>query len=203
MIPPTKNGLPSMAVLSTMQKAIRRNMEQLAMECAVELLHTSKAFCTMVCNRLEIVSQEDIDTAASPHIVPFVFACCDQAKRFFDLPNPGKSRMAIGNAIRMMARAPKSREGDHFQAAIGLRALLEGYKPEIPDWALDGHTMAGKAKGRGVEFFREESTKLVPPQCWSAGLPGRRATAAEPDQWTGEAYRLWALKERDGIPGKK
>jgi hypothetical protein len=44
--------------------------------------------------------------------------------------NPGKSRMAIGNAIRMMCSAPKSRTGDHFQAAIGLDNLLNGKAPE-------------------------------------------------------------------------
>ena len=80
MIPPTKNGLPAMALISTMQKAIRRNDERLAMECAVELIHTSKAFCSMVCSRLQVCSHEDIDTAASPHIVPFVKAACEQAK---------------------------------------------------------------------------------------------------------------------------
>jgi hypothetical protein len=31
--------------------------------------------------------------------------------------------MAIGNAIWLMCRATKSREGDHLAAAIGLRSL--------------------------------------------------------------------------------
>jgi hypothetical protein len=53
MIPDTMNGLPAMACISAMQKAIRRGMEREAMEFAVELMHTSKAFHTMVCNRLE------------------------------------------------------------------------------------------------------------------------------------------------------
>ena len=55
MIPGTKNGLPAMATVSAMQKAIRRGMEQQAMEFAVELMHTSKAFHSMVCNRLEVM----------------------------------------------------------------------------------------------------------------------------------------------------
>jgi hypothetical protein len=50
MIPATKNGLPAMACVSAMQKAIRRSMEREAMEFAVELMHTSKAFHSMVCN---------------------------------------------------------------------------------------------------------------------------------------------------------
>ncbi len=186
MIPPTKNGLPAMGCVSAMQKAIRRGLEREAMEFAVELMHTSKGFSTMVCNRLEVISHEDIDTAAAPHIVPFVHAAVAQAREWWNDKNPGKSRMAVGNAIRMMCRAAKSREGDHFQAAIGLANLLDGAKPTIPDWANDSHTLAGKRAGRGLEFFRAESTKLVPPP-------------AERDAYEDEAYRMWALKERRGL----
>jgi replication-associated recombination protein RarA len=80
MIPRTKNGLSAMACLSAMQKCIRRGMEKEAMQFACELLHTSKNFHTMVCNRLEIISHEDIDTGADPRIVPFVKAAMDQAR---------------------------------------------------------------------------------------------------------------------------
>lgn len=40
MIPDTKNGLPAMASVSAMQKAIKRGMEKEAMQFAVELMHT-------------------------------------------------------------------------------------------------------------------------------------------------------------------
>jgi replication-associated recombination protein RarA len=71
MIPNTKNGLHAMACVSALQKCIRRSMEREAMAFAVELMHTSKAFHSMVCKRLQIISHEDIDTEAAPHIVPF------------------------------------------------------------------------------------------------------------------------------------
>ena len=48
MIPATVHGLPAMACVSAMQKAIRRGLEKEAMEFAVELMHTSKAFHSMV-----------------------------------------------------------------------------------------------------------------------------------------------------------
>ena len=44
------------------------------MEFAVELMHTSKAFHSMVCNRLEVICHEDLDTLAAPHVFPFVAA---------------------------------------------------------------------------------------------------------------------------------
>ena len=89
----------------------------------------------------------------------------------------------VGNAIRMMARAPKSRAGCHFAAAIGLRSLLEDFTPEIPDFANDMHTMKGKAMGRGLDHFRSEGAKLIP-------------SPTEPDAFEDEAYRLWAIKQR-------
>jgi replication-associated recombination protein RarA len=149
LIPATKNGLPAMECVSAMQKCIRRAMEREAMEFAVELHHTSKGFCTMVCNRLEIISHEDIDVLAAPWIVPFVATAAHQARSWYDPDKLGRSRMAIGNAIRVMCAAPKSRVGDHFHVAVGLASLLEGFTPTVPDWAKDGHTLAGKRMGRG------------------------------------------------------
>jgi replication-associated recombination protein RarA len=190
MIPPTKNGLSSMACISAMQKCIRRGLELDAMRFAVELMHTSKAFNSMVCKRLQVISHEDIDTQTRTDIVPFVKAACDQAMAWYDADRTkmGKSRMAVGNAIRMMCRAPKSREGDHFHAATGWAEILENYKPTIPDWAHDQHTLVGKKKGRGLDYFREHSTMLVPP-------------VKKKDAYEDEAYRLWALKA--GKPKEK
>lgn len=186
MIPRTKHGLSPFACISAMQKCIRRGLELEAMQFAVELMHTSKAFHSMVCKRLQVISHEDIDTQARPDIVPFVKAACEQSKEWYDadVAKLGKSRMTIGNAIRLMCRAPKSREADHFHAATGWAEILENFKPAIPDWALDQHTTEGRKKGRSLEYFRNESTKLVPP--------------APKDSYEDEAYRLWALKEQRG-----
>jgi hypothetical protein len=183
MIPPTKNNLPAMEVLSMMQKAIRRGQERQAMEAAVELIHTSKAFHTMTCNRLLVTSYEDIDTIAQPWLVPLVATFVDQAMAWYDPVKIGKSRMAIGTAIRAMSRAAKSREGDHFAIAVGLASEVGGFVPTIPDHAFDMHTLKGKAMGRGLQHFREEGAKLIPP--------------VKPDQYESEAYRMLELKQRN------
>lgn len=78
---------------------------------------------------------------------------------------------------------PKSRAGCHFAAAIGLRSLLEDYAPTIPDWANDQHTLAGKKLGRGLDHFRKEGAKLIPPP-------------TEPDPYEAEACRLWQIKQQ-------
>ena len=162
MIPDTRSGLPAMACVSAMQKSIRRGLEREAMEFAVELMHTSKAFHSMVCNRLEVICREDLDTLAAQWIVPFVATALAQSRERYS-KSIGEARLMIGNAIRMMCRSPKSRAGCHFGAAIGLRSLLEGFIPAIPDWANDQHTLAGKKLGRGLDHFRKEGAKLVPP----------------------------------------
>ncbi|MGY4252940.1 replication-associated recombination protein RarA [Bradyrhizobium sp. USDA 4516] len=181
MIPDTMNGLPAMACVSAMQKCIRRGMEREAMEFAVELMHTSKAFHTMVCNRLEVISHEDLDTLAAPHVVPFVATAIAQSKERYS-KSIGEARLMIGNAIRIMCRSPKSRAGCHFGAAVGLRSMLEDFAPTIPDWANDQHTLTGRKLGRGLDHFRKEGAKLIPPPTGT-------------DAYEDEAFRLWKLKQ--------
>jgi len=82
MTPPTKGGLNAVSCVSAMQKCIRRGMEREAMEFAVELMHTSRAFHSMVGNRLEVIAHEDIDCIASPWIVPFVAAVAQSKERY-------------------------------------------------------------------------------------------------------------------------
>jgi replication-associated recombination protein RarA len=182
MIPDTRNGLSAMACVSAMQKCIRRGLEREAMQFACELMHTSKAFHSMVCNRLEVICHEDLDVIVAPWVVPFVATALAQSRERYS-SKLGEARLMVGNAIRMMARAPKSRAGCHFGAAIGLRSLLEDFAPTIPDYALDQHTLKGKAMGRGLDHFRKEGAKLIPPPIAD-------------DPYEDEAYRLWAIKQR-------
>ena len=174
------------------------------MEFAVELIHTSKAFHSMVCKRLEIISHEDIDTQADPAIVPFVATAVAQAMRWYDAEKLGASRMAIGNAIRLMCRAAKNREGDHFAAAIGLRSLLEGFAPEIPDWANDQHTMQGQAgpwprslpQGRreaGAAADREIPTRTKPTGCGRSSGGADRERPVRPKETSWNAGQKGAL----------
>ena len=61
--------------------------------------------------------------------------------------------------------------------------MLENFALEMPDYALDMHTMKGKAMGHDLDHFRKEGAKLVP-----------EPTADDP--YEDEAYRLWAIKQR-------
>ena len=59
--------------------------------------------------------------------------------------------------------------------------MLEDFAPEIPDWALDQHTLEGRRLKRGLTHFREEGARLIPEP-------------TEPDLYIEEAYRLWQIK---------
>ena len=95
----------------------------------------------------------------------------------------------VGNAFRMMGRAPKSRAGCHFDAAVGLRLLLEGFAPEIPDHTLDMHTTKGKAMGlwlrslpqRWREADPAADSLMIPKRTkpTGCGRSGSRAQAAD------------------------
>jgi replication-associated recombination protein RarA len=179
-MPRTRHNLDALSCVSAMQKAIRRADERLAMEFACELVNTSRSYCTTVAGRLEIISHEDVDAVGFPAVVPFVATCAQQARDWYQPDNPGKSRMAIGSAIRLLCVTPKSREGDHFQAAIGLRNLLTPQVPVVPDYALDMHTAEGRRLGRGLDHFRAVGAVL-------AGNPSK-------DEYEDEAYAMWAMK---------
>jgi len=161
MIENTTNGLSPFTCVSAVQKAIRRNDEVTAFRFAHEMIHTSRAYNTWLCNRLEVMSHEDCDTMAAPMIVPFVATCVEQAKRFWK--NGGNSDMFIGSAIRAMCRVPKSREGDHFILNVGYGVGLQDGPGKVPDYVFDMHTRRGRELGRGVEHFRSEAAKLIQP----------------------------------------
>ena len=118
----------------------------------------------MVCHHFDParigLDQRDLSNVGCGRF-PFVAASLAASRERYS-KSIGEARLMIGNCIRMMARAPKSRAGCHFAAAIGLRSMLESFAPTIPDWANDQHTQAGP---------------------WSRSLPqGRRAVDPAADR---------------------
>ena len=61
--------------------------------------------------------------------------------------------------------------------------LLEDFAPTILDWANNPHTLAGRKLGRGLDHFRKEGAKLMPPPTGD-------------DPFKAEAYRLWQIKQQ-------
>lgn len=153
----TKQGYSVWEVISALQKAVRRSEEEEAMFWALEL--EESGFFPLMLNRLRVIAHEDIGIG-DPRALLVSGRCIEDAEKFYQQKNKAW-RLAIGNCILSLCRAKKSREADEFQGAIRYRRL-KGWKPEIPDHALDFHTLRGRRMGRGAEQFIEEGTRLVP-----------------------------------------
>lgn len=190
IIKPTVNGLGPFEVISAIQKYIRRGMEAEAFELACEMIETSKAYTTWLANRMQIISHEDIGLA-DPQLIIFLATCAEQMSKLYKPDKLGGVKMIAGNVIRLMCRSPKSREGDHFMG-IAIKHKLDGKRPEIQEWTFDHHSARGKKLGRGAKYFREESTKLVPPQ-------------STPDPYEELFYEQLKrkLKDEDDVPPTK
>jgi hypothetical protein len=170
----TKKGYDTYEVLSALQKTIRRGMEKEAMYFALELAESDH--WSILWDRLEVIVNEDIGLA-NPQLIVLIATLRDQSER--SRKSRKKSwRLMLANAVLGLCRSAKSREADHFQCTVRLARDLEDLRLEVPDFAYDMHTSKGLELRRGLEFFREESTKLVPEHR---------------DDYEEEAYRLWAL----------
>jgi replication-associated recombination protein RarA len=155
-IPKTHQGLEMLLCLSALQKAVRRGQAEAAMQFASELMHTSKPFFTAVCNRLEVISHEDVGQRMA---IQFTATCVEQAKRHYKHEAIGPARLMIANAILFLCESKKSRAQTTFSAAVGLENL-NGLVPKIPDEAYDVHTREGRSMGRGLDHFLKEGAKL-------------------------------------------
>jgi replication-associated recombination protein RarA len=62
------------------------------------------------------------------------------------------------HALLILVRAPKSRIVDNALSCFFFGTPVEF---DIPDWALDKHTLRGKGMGRGMKHFFEEGAKLT------------------------------------------
>ncbi len=174
----TRQGHPLDEVASTMQKALRRGDEVLAGQAAFELCRSG--FHRYVWRRLLVCAVEDVGLA-SPETVTLVGSLRNSYEWYRESRSGGRRGgvdQFLGCAVLALARAPKSREVDDFTW------LLDGYAREfeVPDWARDQHTRAGRAMGRGHEFWLTEGRLL-------AGETGENRYAARADAMFAEQER--------------
>jgi replication-associated recombination protein RarA len=153
----TVNGHSLPEVVSALQKCIRRGLVDDALYWAVDMYLTGyDEYCW---KRLRIMASEDVGPA-EPHLPATIAALyatyTDLKKKKDDRHAP--QRLQLVHAVILLAQARKSRVVDHALIYhYGNHAKL---KREIPDCALDKHTLRGKAMGRGAEHFFAEGSKL-------------------------------------------
>jgi len=151
------HGYSLFDAISALQKDIRRGNEAQAFYWALELIPRYEAY---LWRRLLAITNEDVGIA-SPLVLLLV---PEQRRLFFEFRESGKNgpaRLVLANTILLLCRADKTRLADHFQRAITQR-FMTWESLDIPDYALDHHTGAGKRLGRGVDFWLAEGCQLEP-----------------------------------------
>jgi replication-associated recombination protein RarA len=154
-MPQTPRGYDLFELLSALQKDVRRGKECQAVFWAVELESFSQE---TLWNRLSVIASEDIGIADP--LAPLVIDVLE--KEYNDAKRRGNDshRLFLVNAVLFLARSPKSRIVDDLLITVYGDIKFRDKRLEIPDYALDMHTLRGAKNGRGIKDFLEEGSKL-------------------------------------------
>lgn len=155
----TAGGHPLDEVTSSLQKSIRRGLEEEALYWALEMAEAG--YGQYLWKRLMVIAAEDIGIA-DPQALILTYAAWASTKdatSSFSKP-PGMRTEFLGPVILYLARSKKSREGDDFTWFI-MERRARGWKLPIPDFAVDDHTQRGRQLKRGRRFWFEEASKLA------------------------------------------
>jgi replication-associated recombination protein RarA len=155
----TYHGLPADQVISALQKEIRRGHSENAALLAYEMVITSPALEDYLWYRLMVISVEDIGFGEpqAPVLINALYQMLTTFNR-----HAGERKLFALYAVRYLCRCAKDRSSDEM--AIWLNhAVAQGQAlPTIPDYALDMHTAAGQAMGRGRQHFFAEGAQIQP-----------------------------------------
>ena len=152
----TKQDFDFFEVASAFQKSIRRGDELQSMYWAVELYDSG--YQNYAWKRMIIMASEDVGLGD-----PFVIVQMMALKQSYDFLAQKKEkslpeRLPFTQAVILLSRCCKSRYIDH--AITYYWNFNKTVHIDIPDYAFDMHTRRGKAMGRGLEFFYNESVKV-------------------------------------------
>ena len=131
--------------LSALQKSIRGSDENAALHYAARLMETGDIIS--LCRRLLVIAAEDIGLAY-PQAIPIVKACVDSALQL-GLP---EARLPLGDAVILLATAPKSNSG-----IMAIDAAIDDLKkygsPEFPRHLQNKHFDGEGAKIKGQHYL--------------------------------------------------
>jgi replication-associated recombination protein RarA len=145
-------------VTSALQKEVRRGHEREALFWATEL--ALAGYTNYVWKRLRIIASEDVGLA-EPMMAVLIRCLYEnwQEQKKADKGAERHANLFLIHAVLALARAPKSRLVDHAHVVT---MAAERPQLEIPDYALDMHTKAGRKQGRGAGHFYEHGAQIHP-----------------------------------------
>jgi len=155
----TRHDLAADEVISALQKEIRRGHTDNAALLAYEMLTTSEALEAKLWQRLLVISVEDIGYGQvdAPVLIHTLF----QMHQHFPRPQGDRYLFAL-HAVRYLCGCTKDRSSDELLNWVKHTVETEERRPEVPDYAIDMHTAAGRRQGRGKRHFLEEGAVVWP-----------------------------------------
>lgn len=158
-VPMTRHGLAADEVVSALQKEIRRGHTENAALLAYEMLTSNVALEAKLWQRLQVISVEDVGFG-QPEAPVLVRALYEM---HLDLATGDGDRALLAvHAVRFLCRCAKDRGSDELLSWLKLAVEVDGLRPAVPDYALDMHTVAGRARARGKRHFLEEGALVAP-----------------------------------------
>lgn len=154
----TRNGLNADEVISALQKSIRRGLTEKACEFAYEMYITSPEMEEKLWRRLVTISVEDIGMG-DPNAA-ILINNLNQMRKEYGYAD-GDRPIYFIHAIRYLCSCVKDRSSDLLKNIV-IKSFAMGHVPEIPDYALDKHTVRGAAMGRGSLHFLHEASAVTP-----------------------------------------
>ncbi len=162
----TKHRYNDDEIKSVIQKTVRRADEEAALFFAFEMAHEGKSSFEVLRNHLKSIAFQDIGLA-NPERVLQVSQAVDDMNLLYDSNNE-EWETSLAYIILLLCRSPKSRIADHFKVYIKSCWDDESgkFQVQIPDYALDYHTIRGNELGRttysenGVDHFIKAGEKL-------------------------------------------
>lgn len=155
----TRSGLAADQVISAIQKEIRRNHVENATALAYEMLITSSDMEEYLWLRLRVISVEDI--GFGDVTVPVVVNSLDQMRSKSTIGSSDRWLFAI-HAVRFLCSRMKDRSSAEMFCWIQKAYEAGTLVPQIPDYAVDKHTLDGQRLGKNEETFYLEGALVIP-----------------------------------------
>jgi replication-associated recombination protein RarA len=173
----TAHGFAADDVISALQKSVRRGLVDNVLLLGWEMFITSPEMEEMMWSRLVVMAVEDI--GAGNFNAPVLIETLYQQHFRYERPR-GDRFLFAAHAIRVLAGSAKDRTSDDMVNWAMRSVTLGENLPEIPDVALDMHTLKGQQMGRDYRFFMEEASRVANE------IPNRETK-----------YREWIIKALD------
>ncbi len=154
----TVSGLPADLVISALQKEIRRNHPENAATLAYEMLITSEDMEEYLWFRLKTISVEDVGMANVT--APILISALDTMRK--TIKQSGDRGLFAIHAVRYLCQSLKDRSSDEMYNWIMKEYKSGNLKPEIPEYAIDKHTLKGQQEGKDEDYFYSTGSYVEP-----------------------------------------